>query len=456
MKDRIAIWDITSKCNLKCAHCYNQERYWEKANLFPDIADEDIIVMIDKMIELKFTRIHLLGGEPLLCPNLKFIIEYGRKKGLEVSMVTNGTMLTLEQYKIFMDQGVLSINVSLDGTKKEDNDLIRGEGSYDIVVKNLKEIKEYRQQIGFRETLPMQMSFTLTSKNIKGSKDLVEFARSMGFDGVTLSYLSNEGKARDDYNNMAVSEKMKFSFIDSIMEDYKKYDDLDVFIDARGWLGEYIEKKHGIEIDVDTRGCKGGADQFYILADGTLLPCSPSGTSMGAFLSNLIPVNYPNIRTDSIEAIVNSKALRCFYNYANNYKTYCKIVPCNNCKYECRACPLLYHTKNVVSECVYAQNEIAKLEQAELTTIYEKQHNIRESRSEKYIDLVDFVSGDQYRINEMGMFIWDKINGFDTIGKILENISSFIDEEILFEQLTHEICDFIYELKKYKFIKKIE
>ena len=27
--ERIAIIDITSKCNLRCTHCYNQERYWE-------------------------------------------------------------------------------------------------------------------------------------------------------------------------------------------------------------------------------------------------------------------------------------------------------------------------------------------------------------------------------------------------------------------------------------------
>lgn len=408
------------------------------------------------MIYLKFTRIHLLGGEPLLSPNLEFIIEYGTKKGFEVSMVTNGTMLTQKKYKAFMEQGVSTINISLDGTNQADNDFIRGTGSFNIVVKNLIDIREYRKKIGPKETLPLQMSFTLTSKNIKGSADLVDFSRLMGFDGVTLSYLSNEGKARDDFNDMAVSEEMKFRFIDGVMEAYKKYDDIDVYIDARGWLGEYVKKKYNIEIDVDTRGCKGGADQFYILADGTLLPCSPSGTSMGAFLSNVIPTNYPNIITDDVETIVDSVALKCFYNYTNNYETYRTIIPCNNCKYECKACPLLYHTQTIVSECVYAQKEIAKLEQIELKTIYEKQHHIRESRNKIYIDLVDFVSGDRYRLNEIGMFIWDNINGLNTVGDISEHIGHLIEDNTPKEQLKHEICEFVYELKKFHFIKKIK
>lgn len=52
---------------------------------------------------------------------------------------------------------------------------------------------------------------------------------------------------------------------------------------------EYIYKKHGVELVTDNLGCKGGDKQFYILADGQLLPCSPAGTSIGKGLKGIIP-----------------------------------------------------------------------------------------------------------------------------------------------------------------------
>ena len=54
------IFDITSKCNLRCAHCYNAEKYF-KSNK-QDLSFEDCIKLIDKIVDSGYTTINILGG----------------------------------------------------------------------------------------------------------------------------------------------------------------------------------------------------------------------------------------------------------------------------------------------------------------------------------------------------------------------------------------------------------
>lgn len=242
--DRIAIIDITSRCNLRCAHCYNQERYWDKESKYREYSYDEIVCIVNKLSNLNFTRIHLLGGEPLMSSNILDMIKEATSQNLKVSIVTNGTLLTKEVMYNLCDLGVSSISISLDGITEESNDKIRGKGVFKKVISNLKEsieIKEYfRKKMG-KETA-IGISFTLTKANCKDACNLISFIRKNKLDGVNISYLSNEGQARKNLNTLTISEKDKFDFIDTIIEDYKKYLDIELNINARSYLGEYIYK----------------------------------------------------------------------------------------------------------------------------------------------------------------------------------------------------------------------
>lgn len=107
---------------------------------------------------------------------------------------------------------------------------------------------------------------------------------------------------------------------------------------------------------------------------------------MGKCLDAILPENlrYPNLISDSLAEIENSKHLICFYNYSRDIKTYNSIYPCNQCKYKCFACPLLYHDNKVVEECVLANKKISELDKEFLTYKFVKKESIRIKKSDEF------------------------------------------------------------------------
>ena len=95
--------EFSIKCNLRCPYCYNH-------NGDPDLEGElnqdqlrDVILQIKGMGAKK---IILLGGEPMVYPNVMEMVKFIRDEGLGLDIFTNGYMMTKEIAKIFYDSGV--------------------------------------------------------------------------------------------------------------------------------------------------------------------------------------------------------------------------------------------------------------------------------------------------------------------------------------------------------------
>lgn len=96
-------WEITSRCNHNCIHCYN---YWRAH----DIAVEECVRpndISDAIIARKPLYIAITGGEPLLVfSKVKEAIIKFSKAGIKTSISTNGTLITddiiefLEKYDV--------------------------------------------------------------------------------------------------------------------------------------------------------------------------------------------------------------------------------------------------------------------------------------------------------------------------------------------------------------------
>ncbi len=99
---------VTDRCNLDCAYCteYNNSR--------PHPTLENLKIWIRKIRDLGTMRIALVGGEPLLHPNIVEIVRYCRKLGFATSLTTNGFLLTRKLVAALEDAGLQVLQISVD------------------------------------------------------------------------------------------------------------------------------------------------------------------------------------------------------------------------------------------------------------------------------------------------------------------------------------------------------
>ena len=125
---------LTEKCNKQCTYC-GGTRHIQGIPLDVSYPVEDLIDFIKKDPE---PVIGFYGGEPLLAMNYMYeVIDKVQAKAF--TLQTNATKLNLieDQYL----HKLHSILVSIDGGK-EVTDTCRGDGTYDLVTKNLIEVEQ--------------------------------------------------------------------------------------------------------------------------------------------------------------------------------------------------------------------------------------------------------------------------------------------------------------------------
>lgn len=112
--DDLPLWaqlNITYKCNLDCAYCTEYD------NAKDHVPYEILLKRIDKCHELGTLHTDMIGGEPMLHPDLVRLMRYIRQKGMTTGMTTNGFLLTEERLQEMMDAGMGRIQISVDALK---------------------------------------------------------------------------------------------------------------------------------------------------------------------------------------------------------------------------------------------------------------------------------------------------------------------------------------------------
>lgn len=152
----LILMDPTSACNLKCTGCWAAE-YGNRLNL----TYEEMNRVVREGKELGIHFYMFTGGEPLVRKDdiIKLCKE---NRDCEFLAFTNATLVDEEFCKEMKEVGNLALAISLEGSA-EVNDLRRGDGVYDKVMKAMDLLKEYGLIFG--------SSICYTSKNYKAVTD---------------------------------------------------------------------------------------------------------------------------------------------------------------------------------------------------------------------------------------------------------------------------------------------
>lgn len=136
---------VTDRCNLSCRYCVPKETI-KKLPHREILTYEEIIRLVKIVTQMGFKKVRLTGGEPLLKPNVLYLIKQISKISAikEFSLTTNGTLLTnlaLDLYRA----GLRQINISLDTLNPKKYAYITGGGIFSKTLEGIKKVLE----IGF-------------------------------------------------------------------------------------------------------------------------------------------------------------------------------------------------------------------------------------------------------------------------------------------------------------------
>jgi len=282
-------WNVTLRCNLKCAHCYINAK---GAKLPDELSTDAAKMLIHQITEVSRPLLILSGGEPMLREDIYEIIRYGADRGLRMGMGSNGWFIDDEATQRLEDAGMETVAISLDSTIPERHDEFRGvKGAWEHAVDAIKALKKSR--------IVVQVNCTVTPQNYDEVDDIMALAEDLGVENFHLFFLVPTGRGTDIED---LTPRMYEDMITSTLAKTTKYK-LNVKPSCAPQFMR-IAKEQGVDMSRWVRGCMAGLYYCRIYPSGEVTPCP------------YLPLNLGNIREKSFKDIwFNSevfKALRDF------------------------------------------------------------------------------------------------------------------------------------------------
>ena len=154
--------DPTTQCNLVCPDCINRELL--NQGFF---SRERLKKLIVEMVEAGVKAVVLIGGgEPLLHPEISWVIDYLGSHQVKIGLTTNG--MILDKYLTLIAQNASWVRVSVDAATSETFNKIRpsrtGESQFHKVIDNMTRLAKIKKgRLGY--------SFMLYHKGVFGKTD---------------------------------------------------------------------------------------------------------------------------------------------------------------------------------------------------------------------------------------------------------------------------------------------
>ncbi len=165
---RLAIYYVTTHCNLNCVYC---EDFGARRNgdaLTSTLEDAKKILRI---LRGGIPNLWLTGGEPLLAPHILDLVTYARRdlRFRELSLITNGTLLSGHLGLLpFLDRLVISLDSTDPGALASVN--LPGAGAGDVIAA-VEEAASLQKEHDFK----LILNAVITPETLSGMDALIEF-----------------------------------------------------------------------------------------------------------------------------------------------------------------------------------------------------------------------------------------------------------------------------------------
>jgi radical SAM protein with 4Fe4S-binding SPASM domain len=252
-----AFWEISDSCNLRCLHCYTNSGPEKSVSLSKDQAFK----LIDNMADKQIYSLGIGGGEPLMLLYLDELIEHITKRGMKISLSTNGTLIDDNRAKKFNELGLGAAQISIDGLR-DTHDYIRGKGNFDRAISGIKHL--------IAHGISVRVAFTVNKKNYHDMYEVTKLAKSLGTDSVVFfrympcSVRGEELKLDKETLYHAAQNILKAKEL----QENKGYSKFLIYYERVSFLSFLLNPK-----DLEQTKCLGGEGMCNITSEGNITIC---------------------------------------------------------------------------------------------------------------------------------------------------------------------------------------
>lgn len=309
-------FELTGKCNERCIHCYIPN---PKKDHGKTMSLQLVKQVIDEFAALGGLHVTLSGGEALIHKDIQEILRYCRAKDLQISLLSNLTLLNDDLILTLKEVNMSIVQTSLYSMDPEIHDFITmRKGSWESTMASIKKLHA--------ADIPVQISCPVMKANAHGYTEVMKFAKSFKMKSQT-DYIM---MAQSDQNTQNLANRISLDETERLIKDI-----VDEDTDYKRLLEEVKPVSSLTDSEIGEMPlCGVGLNQICIAANGDLFPCAGwQGMVVGnIFEQSLKEVWENSSKLNELRKIRKKDFPKCMHCQAKDYCTMCIARNYNECE----------------------------------------------------------------------------------------------------------------------------
>ncbi len=161
--------ELTHRCPLECAHCYNNLPVGDRAARARELSTDEHKRILDELADAGGLWVLFTGGEIFARADFLDIYKHAKSRGFLVTLFTNGTQITPAIADTLVEWPPFAVEITLYGRTRETYERLTGvPGSFDRCMRGIRLLKE--------RGLPVKLKTVAVTINRHEIADMQRFA----------------------------------------------------------------------------------------------------------------------------------------------------------------------------------------------------------------------------------------------------------------------------------------
>lgn len=255
-------FELTPLCNLDCKMCYVHLTKGQMEREGKILTTQQWIYIMEQAIDAGMMHADLTGGECLSYPGFKEIYLYLRSRGVDVSILTNGQLITEEMADFFAQYPPSVVQITVYGSDEDSYEAVTGHRAFSDVCAGIERLK--------KRNIRLFLTITPNRYMQEDSHALLEFLRAQdvryGIGTGSLPARPNTGRELENY---APESEL---YVKLHLDEQKYWDDLNQLQEKKTAQVDYVPAGFRQNSDLP---CSSGRCTFHINWKGEMTPCIP-------------------------------------------------------------------------------------------------------------------------------------------------------------------------------------